>query len=694
MSNSREALHARFRASLQTRVKTIASLLEALELNPGQAEATRAVLGELHTLKGEARMVGARALADLTHRLEDEVGRGGDLDFPKLGHAIVVMAQALSQSDPVRSDLTIQAAILQFSGPTPAESRSHPSNRPSSSTDHESSESVSSSAASPAPTSSPPSEQDESPRVEESSQGKLSEEGRWVSVEASRIDALCELVTELTEGLGRLQREVSQQLPTGSARALRINVDESFSQYRTLLDSCVDATWGLRLVRIEPMLMQLEQHVRLLARRIDKPIEVTVSAGGVQLERDVTEHVWDSLVHLVRNAVAHGIESAAERGDKPEAGRIRLSAESSGPDVVIAVEDDGRGLDPRKLRAAASAAGVLSEEQSQLLTDREAVQLIFRHGFSTEEQVDDVSGRGVGLDVVKDKIEKLGGSVTVETTPNVGTRFILTVPFAITKERVMVIDSGAGFYAIPVRVIRRIVGAAELEGASEAVRVDGVAVPLRSFTRCMQLPDTETEDVAVLVDLGGRTFAVTVKAVIGEREVIRRPAEPLLAECTGIGASSVLSDGRPVLLPELTSFELALSRGRGVRSRGSDAGAPPRVVVADDSVVVTEMISELLRSSGLSVEVAKDGVEALAAVERQPPDLVITDFEMPRMNGLELLTRVRELSRTLPVIMLTTRGSVEDRQRASSLGANAYVLKSGFQSDALVEVVGRFVRTR
>jgi CheY-like chemotaxis protein len=190
-------------------------------------------------------------------------------------------------------------------------------------------------------------------------------------------------------------------------------------------------------------------------------------------------------------------------------------------------------------------------------------------------------------------------------------------------------------------------------------------------------------------------FTLRVHRVIGERDLIRRPAEPLLTKSTGIGASAVLNDGRLVLLFDLAFLERALqAHAPGAVQAPVETTKRTRVVVVDDSPVVTEMVSELLTTAGLSVEVARDGVAALAAIEREAPDLVISDLEMPNMNGLELLGRIRERSQALPVIMLTTRGSVEDRRRAAAAGANAYVLKSGFRSDVLLEVVGRFLRLR
>ncbi len=662
MSSPREALQGRFRASLLKRVDNLAEMFELLELMPAEQDATRQVLGELHTLKGEARMLGLSALAELAHRLEEIVGSDAGVEFAFLTTTVESMRASLSSDDLSEGDEQLARVLARVDaaeqGPQPTPEASAPG------------------------TVSGPVGDNDSPE-------RSREQERWVSVQATAVDDLCERVTSLAEGLGRLQRQVMSSAP-GGGQMRQAALTDAFVEFRSLLEACVDVTWSLRLVTIEPMLQRLEQHARLLAQRASLVLNVQVEAGGVQLERDVVELVWDSLVHLVRNAVAHAFEEGSSRSHT-----LFLRAESVGPHVMISVRDDGQGIDPRRLRDAAVRQALMSANEAAALTDEECLQLVFRHGFSTHEEVDELSGRGVGLDVVKARIEGLGGSVRVHSRLGQGTEVLLLVPYAITKERIVVVDSGAGLYGIPVRVVRRVLGIEDLSTAdSRSAIFEGERIPLRSLTRTARLPSAPSETSALVLELGGRLFALRVFSVIGERELIRRPAEVLLAQKTGIGASSVLNDGRLVLLLDLSRLERALV-GQHVEQVPSSPRPVParrgRVVVADDSPVVTEMVSELLTTAGLSVEVARDGAEALAAIERETPQLVITDLEMPNMNGLELLANIRSKSQSLPVVMLTTRGSVEDRRRASSAGANAYVLKSGFRSDVLLDVLRRFL---
>jgi CheY-like chemotaxis protein len=319
---------------------------------------------------------------------------------------------------------------------------------------------------------------------------------------------------------------------------------------------------------------------------------------------------------------------------------------------------------------------------------------VFEHGFSTRREASRTSGRGVGLDVVRQRVESLGGSVSMQSHVHLGTRFLLTVPSAITKEKLLVVELGTTPYGVPVRIVRAVLSADALPkpGRDSVVRHEGELVPFRSFSDALGLPHDPEESFALVFELSGKRFAAGVRRIIGERELIRRPAEKLL-HITGIGASAVLEDGRIVLLPEPNFVGRALRAQRGQLSPKSDSSERrrQRVLVADDSPVVRTLVSEILSSAGLLVDQAADGSAALESILEQEPDLVVSDIEMPRMNGFDLLAEVRRRTQRLPIIMLSTRGSVEDRKRATRLGANAYLIKTDFHGDALLEVVRRFV---
>jgi len=270
------------------------------------------------------------------------------------------------------------------------------------------------------------------------------------------------------------------------------------------------------------------------------------------------------------------------------------------------------------------------------------------------------------------------------------------VPFAITKERMLVVPLGELLFGLPVRIVRAVIAQDPRASRSEGARVlahGGDTLPLRSLADVLGVPGDE-ERAAAIVEIAGRTWALAIPRALGERDLIRTPADPLLSRTSPFGATALLDDGKLVLMPQLDRLALLL--------RAAPQGPPPRppgqrrrrVLIVDDSPVIRDLVTEVLTTVGLDVTAAHDGSEGFRRVEEAEPDLVLSDVEMPSMDGFELLRRIRERSPRLPVVMLTTRASAEDRKRATSLGANAYLVKSEFQGGALVEVIQRFLDVR
>jgi two-component system chemotaxis sensor kinase CheA/two-component system sensor histidine kinase and response regulator WspE len=671
VSQPREALLARFRAGLLERVRTTQRLVGAFQ-DTSDPESLRQALGELHTLKGESRMLGLSALSELAHALETELGTAQRFSLA-LG-AFDAMLSSLTATD---DGTSLREALHKLQG-----DRQLPSSLPA-----------------PAPTTEAPPVavgNPEAPAATERVDRRRTGE-RFMQVDAALIDLLCERVAELTAAFGQLETHAEPLLDRKAQRNASAKLSDSFERCRNLLDEATSTAWTLRLVPIEPLLEELARHARKAAERQQKMVEVQAVGGGVQLERDVADQLWDSLLHLVQNAVDHGLELPDARGGKAPVARLKLIAESVGPSVVLRVEDDGRGIDPAEVRRAAVERGVVADDVARELSDAQVTELLFEHGFSTRGEASRTSGRGVGLDVVRRRVESLGGNVSIESQKGIGTRFTLSVPFAITKEKLLVVELCGAPYGFPARVVRAVLGSDALPqpGQDSVVRHDGELVPFRSLCDALSLPPDDREAFVLLLELSGRRFAASVGRIVGERELIRRPAEKLLHQ-TGIGASAVLEDGRIVLLPELNYVQRALRARAGQVVPGALATERrrQRVLVADDSPVVRELVTEILTAAGLAVEQAHDGADALESILHSEPDLVVSDVEMPRMNGFDLLAEVRRRTQRLPVIMLSTRGSVEDRKRATRLGANAYLVKTEFHSESLLEVVRRFVNLR
>ncbi len=666
MNDPREALLARFRAGLIERVRTTQRWVGAFQ-SSSNPEDLRHALGELHTLKGESRMLGLTELSELAHALETELGSS-----QRFALALGAFDAMLGALEPGGDPLSLVDALVQLSPPDAAE----PELR-----------------AEPVEAERPEAERAAAP----AGRPQAERRERFMQVDAAAIDGLCERVAELTAAFGQLETLADTLLGLQARRRDSLQLSDGFERCRALLDETTASAWTLRLVPIEPMLQELLRHARRAAQRHDKVIVAEEMAGGVQLERDVADQLWDSLLHLVQNAVDHGIEPSDERGTKPPLARLRISAESSGPNVVLHVEDDGRGIDSAEVKRVAVERGVIAAEAAEALDDRATTELLFEHGFSTRREAGSTSGRGVGLDVVRRRVEALGGSVDIESRLGLGTRFTLSVPFAITKEKLLVVELCGAPYGLPARVVRAVLSQDALPrpGADAVVRHDGELLPFRSLCDALGLPRDANEAFVLVLELAGRRFGASVGRIVGERDLIRRPAEKLLLQ-TGIGASAVLEDGRIVLLPELDYVSRALRAraGQPMPIAPHEAVHRQRVLVADDSPVVRELVSEILTGAGLMVEQAVDGSAALESILQSEPDLVVSDVEMPRMNGFDLLAEVRRRTQRLPVVMLSTRGSIEDRKRATRLGANAYLVKTEFHSESLLEVVRRFVNVR
>ncbi|HEY5958169.1 MAG TPA: response regulator, partial [Polyangiaceae bacterium] len=528
---------------------------------------------------------------------------------------------------------------------------------------------------------------------------------RWVQVDASLIDELCERMAAISGDFGRIFAQMNQLVKTANTASARSSIRqqgsllvEECTRFRSALDNATVRTWELRMVPAQPLLRELAKHAEQLATSAGKAVVVIVDAAGVQIERDALDKVWDALIHLVRNSIDHGLESGSERGTKAASGSLTISARTVGTSVTLSVADDGRGIDAERVRSTALSRRLLSPEQAQAMSDDELIQLVFERGFSTSEKISSLSGRGVGLDVVKARAESLGGRVDVHSKKGEGTRFSITLPFTLTKERLMVFELAGGLYGLPTRAIAAVVGWRDLPsktaGTAGIVRVNGSPVPLRSLAELLGR-EPEPYGAALVVSIQEQLYGLLVARIVGERELIRRPAEPLLARTTAIGASAMMEDGRAVLMLDLVQVGRHIRRVVGSSDGGPTsrlaANASPQVLLVDDSPVIREMVSEILVSAGVTVMTATNGEEALSLISEAEPDLVVSDIEMPRMDGFMLLEAIRKRSQRLPVVMLTTRASVQDRQRASTLGANAYVLKADFKSDVLLDVVQRFV---
>jgi len=443
--------------------------------------------------------------------------------------------------------------------------------------------------------------------------------------------------------------------------------------------------------------------VRDLARRLDKQVRLDILGSSTEVDRDILEKLEAPLTHLLRNAVDHGLEPVEVRraAGKPETGVIQLEARHRAGMLVLTVRDDGGGIDVERLRHKVVERGLTKAEMAASLGEAELLEFLFLPGFSTAKTVTEYSGRGVGLDVVQDTIRKVGGSVRVSTRLGHGTTFVMQLPITLSVLRAVLVEIAGEPYAFPHNRIDRLIRVPRSQFHSlehrQFVTVDGQNVGLVQAAQLLELPaPAQAGDelpVLLLSDAAGQ-YGLVVDAFRGEQDLVVRPLDPRLGKVPNISAAALLDDGSPVLIADVEdlvrSMDQLIQTGSLRRcERTIQAAARKRVLIVDDSITVREVERQLLRAHGYEVAVAVDGQDGWNTLRGETFDLVVTDVDMPRMNGFDLLRSIRgdsALAR-IPVMIVSYKDREEDRLRGLELGANYYLTKSSFHDDTFLRAV-------
>jgi len=465
------------------------------------------------------------------------------------------------------------------------------------------------------------------------------------------------------------------------------------------------------MVRIGTLFSRYARQVRELARAVGKTVDLELTGEGVELDNTIIEQIADPLLHLVQNAVFHGVEPAGERRQrgKSEHGTVSLRAYHEGGAVYVEVEDDGRGLDADRLRASAVRGGFLAADAAARLSEREALDLVFLPGFSTAEVATSAAGRGVGMDVVRTNVLRLGGEIDVETEVGVGTRFTLKLPLTVLISEALGVRVGPAELAIPVSAIRGVHSARPEEIRTgpdgETVEIEGQDLPLLRLGRVLGVAGDPPGRRLLVVALraGRRLVAAVVDELLGKSEIVIKSLGAFLDGVGPWAGATVSGEGRVILLLDATRLvegQHGAPRAAGMPTAAqSQPGAPrsaaPRVLLVDDSLSVRKFVGLMLERAGFEVHMAADGGEALNLLADTTVDVVVTDLEMPRINGFELVQdlRRRPETRALPVVILTTRAGEKHLELARQLGVQHYVTKP-VDERAFVALVARLVPAR
>jgi two-component system sensor histidine kinase and response regulator WspE len=445
--------------------------------------------------------------------------------------------------------------------------------------------------------------------------------------------------------------------------------------------------------------------VRDLARTLGRQVRFEVHGEQTGVDRDILDKLEAPLSHLIRNAVDHGIESAQDRtaAGKPAQGTIRLEARHRAGMLHITLSDDGRGIDTERLRARAVGRGLVARQVADQLSELELLEFLFLPGFSTKDQVTEISGRGVGLDVVQSMVKAVGGSVRIASQPGRQTVFTLQLPITMSVIRALLVDVGGEPYAFPLTRIDQILfcphaAIRTVEGRQYFDR-DGVSIGLVLAAQILETeagPPADPMPVVVISDRG-QQFGMIVDAFRGERDLEVRPLDPRLGKVRDVNSASLLENGDPVLIVDVEdlvrSIDNVLLGRRLTRVEferiAEEARRRKRVLVVDDSITVRELERQLLQARGYAVDVAVDGMDGWNAIRSARYDLVVTDVDMPRMDGIGLvgLVRADPARRDVPIVIVSYKDREEDRLRGLDAGANRYLTKSSFHDETFVDTI-------
>ncbi len=731
-------------ADAQTQV--LSAGLLALERNPTQADQLEACMRAAHSLKGAARIVGVDAGVSVAHVMEDclvsaQEGRlylqpehidallqgtdllmriatpGNDVGPADIEAYVALMERLLDPSQPI-------ATPVPNPEPIPAPRVDALLLEPE---------------LEPAPVSS------EAPR-----QNKRMTEGgeRVLRVTAERLNSLLDLSSKsLVEtqrlkpylaSLQRLKRIQSNSLRAldaldGQLKSLDLNLEaqEALADTRRLLSEAqallaeknaeldefgwqagqraqvlYDTALACRMRPFADVLAGQVRMVRDLGRSLGKQVRLEIEGEKTQVDRDVLEKLEAPLTHLLRNAVDHGIETPEQRvlAGKPAEGLIRLRASHQAGLLVLELSDDGNGVDLERLRGTIVDRHLSPVETALRLSEEELLTFLFLPGFSLRDKVTEVSGRGVGLDAVQHMVRQLRGAVVLEQMAGQGSRFHLEVPLTLSVVRSLVVEVGEEAYAFPLAHIERMCDLApddivQLEGRQHFWH-EGRHVGLVAASQLLQRPPGQTpSDTLKVVVIRERdaVYGIAVERFIGERTLVVLPLDDRLGKVQDISAGALLDDGSVVLIVDvedmLRSVDKLLNTGRleRIARRNQQATEAPRkrVLVVDDSLTVRELQRKLLLNRGYEVAVAVDGMDGWNALRSEDFDLLITDIDMPRMDGIELVTLLRRDSRlqSLPVMVVSYKDREEDRRRGLDAGADYYLAKASFHDDALLDAV-------
>lgn len=707
------ALRALFKTESAEHLQRLDEVLLRLEQAPAELPLVEEAFREAHSLKGAARMLSLKTLLALATRLEGSLNEARQ---GKFGLNRDRITQMLSQVDDIRRHVgeaigegpATVAGIPAPAPPPPSAQPQHPAQPPE----------PAPAAVPPVPTSDVPAARIESARIDTRKLDELMTHAGELAVMRTLVWQRLAAIDALADDLEAAVRFVPEAhaAPLGlvlqSLGRLRGSYAEDGARLETLSHALEGIVQQIRMLPFADALKQFPRMVHDLAHEQGKIAELRIEGEDTLADKRILEEIKDPLMHLLRNAIDHGIEAPEQRraAGKPPGGRITIRVGHAAGKVVIVVGDDGRGLDLDSIRATARQRGLLTEEALAAMGTEQLQALILLPGFSTKRYVTDVSGRGVGMDVVRVNIERLKGTLDIASTAGHGTRFTLRLPVTLATMRVLLVQVGGFQYGLPTDSVgvSRIVTPAGIftrEGRN-VVLYRGAPVPVVRLADLLGIPAAAAPSPVaaaaagtpcVFLTVGKESFGVLVDAMLGEQHMILKPKSPLLNGVRNVLGAFILSTGEicTVLAPGdlLASLPGGAATTPVAARQAPDGERKKLILLAEDSITTRAQEVRILEGAGYEVVAATDGLDAYGKLGSRHFDAVVTDINMPRLDGLQLAEKIRAIPEyaNLPIILVTSLSSDADKRRGLEIGANAYITKPEFDQSILLECLEKLV---
>jgi two-component system chemotaxis sensor kinase CheA len=749
------------------RLQKLEDALIHLEKNPSDRAKLEEFLREAHTLKGDSRMLGVNDVETLTHQIEDcmaAVKRGESQITPdlcdRLYHGIDAIRKLVHEAVTGESaGVNVFLVLAQLMG---AQSNgndngngngSHQETPPTNPIVQETQRfddlllpeipaPAASTSVAPATTATVSNQELDNIRVDSDKLDALMRQTGELSITKLRIARRMteiEEILKLYEDWSRdtiVNRSMLKQLERESHNGhfksvqdfwkrneqrlerlrnlvsqLKSDASEDTASLESIANELESGVQNLRLLPLSTLLNPFQRMVRDLAKHQGKEINLIIEGGETRADKRIVEEMKDPLLHILRNAIDHGIETPQEREElgKPRAAIIRIQGYQSGSNIGIEVLDDGRGLDLESIKRTAVRRGIVSEEELAKMTTAQLQSLIFASGFSTRTEVTELSGRGVGLDVVRANVERLKGSIQVDSTPGMGCKFQILVSANVAITSVLLVEIDRTPYAIPIESVETMLlvsrqeifaieGSQTITFAGQPVSVVWLADLLELKVNAPSSPNaihsTAKNIPCVILKFGTERLGLLVDALCDRTDIFLKPQSKLLKRVRNIAGATILGNGEVCMVLNPQDLLKSIHKGSGAAAKETEqARTKNKLLLVEDSIIIRTQMKRLLEGAGYDVTIAVDGLEGFNKLRAGNFDAVVSDVEMPNMTGLELAAKIRQYREysELPVILVTTLAKDEDKRRGAEAGANAYLTKGDFDQKVLIQTLRRLI---